>query len=205
MKSKKKLLEESRLYAIIDKKICGEKSALGLAAKIKNKGADIIQYRDKGSDKKGILKVAFALKKILYNKSLFIINDYLDIAKMSDCDGIHLGQQDSSIYIARRILGKDKIIGVSCHSLTQAVRAQSEGADYISIGPIFATPTKPEYPPIGLGLIKDIRKKIKIPFFAIGGINQDNINEIASYGIKRIAVCRALCQRNDNFDPIRKR
>jgi len=206
MKSKKKLLEKSRLYAIIDKKTCGLNSAVDLLNKIKNKGVEIVQYRDKDSGKETILKTAFALKKIIANTNcLFIMNDYLDIAKISDADGIHLGQDDISIDIARRILGRDKIIGVSCHSLTQAKKAQREGADYISIGPIFATPTKPKIPPVGLNLIKDIKDNIKVPFFAIGGINKNNIKEILSYGIKRVAVCRAVCQGNYGNDPIRIR
>lgn len=124
---------------------------------------------------------------------VFLVNNRLDISKIVDADGLHIGQSDLPLRVARRILGKDKIIGVSCHNLTHALKAQTEGADYISIGPIFSTPIKPHTKPINLNLIKAIEQKIKIPFFAIGGINHSNIKKVISYGAKRVAVCRAIC------------
>jgi thiamine-phosphate pyrophosphorylase len=160
-------------------------------------GANIIQFRDKESAKESIINDISLLSKLLKNKTIFIINDCIDIAKIFDCDGIHLGQDDSSIEVARRILGEDKIIGISCHNLRQALRAQNKGADYISVGPIFSTSTKPEYKSIGLGLIKKVSKKIRIPFFAIGGINEKNIKKVLSSGAKRVAVCKAACQAKD--------
>jgi thiamine-phosphate pyrophosphorylase len=166
-----------------------------LVNKIKYLGADIIQLRDKKSKKEDILKESFVLQRILSKAGcLFIVNDYLDIAKIADCDGLHIGQQDTSIGIARKLLGRDKIIGISCHSLTQALKAQENGADYIGLGPIFSTPTKPEYKPIGLDSIKECIKKIKIPVFVIGGINKDNLNEVLAYGAKRVVICRGVCQ-----------
>lgn len=200
MNLKKKLLKKSYLYVIIDKKTLGNRSIFNLATKIKNSRypIDIIQYRDKESEKDTIIKNASSLGKLfLDTKTIFIINDYLDIAKIVGSDGIHLGQYDISIEIARRILGKDKIIGVSCHNLREAQKAQSEGADYISIGPIFSTPTKPEYKAVGLDLIKKIKEKICIPVFAIGAINENNLTKVISQGIKRIAVCRAICKAKD--------
>lgn len=198
MKSKKKLLKKSRLYLIIDKKTCGQKSLLEAADKIKSLGADIIQLRDKISDKAAILKDAYSLRRLLAkSKTLFIINDYLDIARITDADGIHLGQEDCSIKIARKILGKDKIIGLSCHSLKQAIEAQKQGADYIGIGPIFKTPTKPATSPIGLKIIREIGRRLKIPFFAIGGIDKNNIKKVVAFGAKRIAVTRAADQARD--------
>lgn len=189
MNLKEKRLAKSRLYVIIDKS--------DLANKIKPKKLpDIIQFRDKNSDKARLLKNVYVLQKLLHKtKTLFIINDYLDIAKIVDSDGIHLGQLDISIEIARKILGQDKIIGISCHNLKQALDAQKRGADYISIGPIFKTATKPEIKrTVGLGLIKKVKKKIKIPFFAIGGIGKKNIERIISAGAKRIAIHSAICK-----------
>lgn len=196
MNLKKGLLKKSRLYIVLDKKVLksGER-IFHSANEIKNLNAGIIQYRDKGAKKEDALKNAYILRKLLsHTDTLFIINDYLDIAKLVDSDGIHLGQSDSSVYITRRILGKNKVIGVSCHNLSQAMKAQKNGADYVSIGPIFATSTKPEYKAIGLKLIKAIKEKIKIPFFAIGGINQDNISRVLSQGVKRVAICKAVCR-----------
>ncbi|MFH1441556.1 MAG: thiamine phosphate synthase [Candidatus Omnitrophota bacterium] len=196
MKLKRKLLSDSRLCLIIDKETAGNKSILRIASEIKASGIPcIIQFRDKISKKADILKEACNLKKLLLKSSIvFIINDYLDIAKITDCDGIHIGQEDINIVSARGILGKEKIIGVSCHSLKQAKQARDNGADYIGIGPVFGTPTKPEYKPIGLKMLSRVVKQIDIPVFAIGGINKDNIQQLTSAGADRIAVVRAVCQ-----------
>ena len=198
MNLKKKLLKESRLYVIVDKKVSGRRPIFNIVSKIKDFGADIIQLRDKESKKESILKEAYRLRKLLTNtQTLFIINDYIDIAKLVDSDGIHLGQNDLPLETARQLLGKDKIIGISCHNLNQAIEAQKNGADYISIGPVFSTPTKPEYKAVGLDLIRKVKKAVHIPFFVIGGINENNINEILSSGVKRAAICRAICRAKD--------
>ena len=196
MKSKKSLLKKSRLYLIIDKKICGVRSITDVARIIKDGGCDIIQLRDKDSAKELILKDTTSLRRLFSGTdTIFITNDHLDIAKIADADGIHLGQGDVSLRIARKILGENKIIGISCHSLKEALRAQKEGADYISIGPIFPTSLKPQYKAIGLNLLRECSKKIKIPFFAIGGINKNNIAKLQSQGIKRVAMCRGILRK----------
>jgi len=195
MKWKKELLKKSVLYAIIDKEITKNKSLDKVAKRIADSGVKIIQYRNKEAKRKILIKEAKSIKKILSKqKILFIVNDYLDVAKIVDSDGLHLGQNDLSLKLARKILGRDKIIGISCHNLRQAIKAEKEGADYISIGPIFPTPLKPEYKTIGTKIIKKIKNKIKIPFFVIGGVNLKNLNEVLSMGAKRVAVCRLICQ-----------
>lgn len=205
MNLKKKLLKESRLYVIVDKKVSGRRPIFNIVSEIKDLGADIIQLRDKESKKESILKEAYKLRKLLTNtQTLFIINDYIDIAKIVDSDGIHLGQNDLPLETARQLLGKDKIIGISCHNLNQAIEAQKNGADYISIGPVFSTPTKPEYKAVGLDLIRKVKKAVHIPFFVIGGINENNINDILSLGIKRAAICRAICRAKDMPFAIKK-
>lgn len=204
MNLKKKLLKESHLYVIVDKKVSMGLPILNIVSKIKDSGADIIQLRDKESKKESILKEAYKLRKLLTNtQTLFIINDYIDIAKLVDSDGIHLGQNDLPLETARQLLGKDKIIGISCHNLNQAIAAQKNGADYISIGPAFSTPTKPEYKAVGLDLIMKVKKAVHVPFFVIGGINENNINKILSSGIKRAAICRAICQAKDIVSSIK--
>lgn len=195
MKSKRKRLAESYLYVIIDKEASNRKYLTQALSETNNPGIDIVQLRDKKSPKEDILENAWKLRSVLARKKiLFIVNDHIDVAKISDSDGLHLGQSDISVKTARRILGKDKIIGVSCHTLKQAQRAQKLGADYISIGPIFPTPVKPDYKATGVDLIKKIKDKIKIPFYIIGGINKSTIGGILSYGVKRVAICRALNQ-----------
>lgn len=204
MKSKKKLLEKFYLYLIIDKKVCGYRPMVNIISKIKNEGRNIIQFRDKESKKEVILENAYRFRKLLLNTSnIFMINDYLDVARLIDSDGIHLGQDDLSIQLARKILGKDKLIGISCHNLSQAIKAQDNQVDYISIGPVFATDTKPQAKAIGLELLKEIKRKIKIPFFVIGGINEDNINRVLSCGAKRVAMCRAVCRAKNVIKTIR--
>lgn len=198
MKLRKLLLKKSRLYLIIDKKASRRRSIFDVVSKVMGLGVDIIQFRDRESKKDDVLRNAFLIRNLLFNsQKLFIINDFLDVAKIVDSDGLHLGQDDTPIEIARSVLGKDKIIGVSCHNLKQALNAQQRGADYIGIGPVFATPTKPEYEPIGLDLIKALKDRIKIPFFAIGDINLNNIGRILSAGAKRVAICRAILQAKD--------
>jgi thiamine-phosphate pyrophosphorylase len=198
MKSKKKLLGESSLYAVIDKKICGNRSPLEIAALIGRCGARIWQLRDKASCRRRLLKEALQLAKLAAaNNCLFIVNDHLDIAKLSDSDGLHLGQEDISLRTAREILGKNKIIGVSCHSLKQALLAQKQGADYIGFGPIFKTATKPLCRPIGLKSIKLLKRKIRIPIFTIGGIKARNLSRVKSAGARRVVVSSAICQSSD--------
>lgn len=193
MKSRKRLLRKSRLYLILDKQAAGKNPLSGIIRNFRKCGIDIVQFRDKTSGKEMILREARLLRKLLTDTGiLFIVNDHLDIARIVDSDGVHLGQEDTSIEVARRILGKDKIIGFSCHTLSQALDAQKRGADYIGIGPIFSTPTKPEYKPTGLGFIGKLKNKIKIPCFAIGDINKGNINKVLSSGANRVAVCRAI-------------
>lgn len=188
------MLKKCSLYVILDKEILGKRDLFDIANIIRD-SIQIIQLRDKVSTKKEILQDAFLLKKLLSRpRKLFIINDYLDIARIVDSEGLHLGQGDIPLKIARKFLGKDKIIGISCHNLKQALEAQSAGADYISIGPIFSTPTKPEYKPVGLNLFRRCKWRIKIPLFAIGGINTGNLKQVLSAGVERIAVCRAILQ-----------
>lgn len=200
MKLKKNLLRSSYLYVIADKNICWEKSLSEITCQAIKGNADIIQLRDKASPKGEVLKMSRILRKLLLKKNkLFIINDYVDIAKILDADGVHLGQNDIPIEIAREILGKDKIIGISCHSLKEAVEAEAAQADYIGIGPVFKTSTKPQIKPIGLGILMAVRNRIKIPAFAIGGINLHNINQVLSAGARRVSICSAICAKKNVF------
>lgn len=201
MSSKNQLLKKSHLYLIVDKKVAGPRAIFEIVKKARDLAVGVIQFRDKESAKGSILEDAYRIRELLSNsQTIFIINDYIDIARIVDSDGVHLGQNDTPPEIARQILGKDKIIGVSCHNLNQAVRAQNEKADYISLGPVFPTAIKPEYKTTGLNLIKKVKKMIGIPFFAIGGINKSNINLVLSSGAKRAAICRAVCQAK-NIEP----
>lgn len=196
MQPRKKRLAKSHLYAIVDKA-----ALAGALAGI----ADIIQLRDKQSKKSDILKNAFLIRRLLSGtKTLFIVNDSPVIARACDSDGVHLGQGDGTVARARKILGRDKLIGVSCHNLRQAIAAQKAGADYIAIGPIFSTPTKPKTKALGLAIINKLKERIKIPFFAIGGINLKNLQKVLSAGAERIAVIRAVSAASNPARAARK-
>lgn len=190
---KKKQLKKSHLYVIVDREILKKRDLVSLTELVIKGGVDIIQFRDKISETFEFLKEAEELRSITKNKRIpFIVNDRVDVAKAVDADGVHLGRKDLPIKLARRILGKDFIIGLSCHNLKDVLIAKKSGADYISIGPVFKTPLKPEFKPIDLGLFKELEEKIKIPVFAIGGINRKNLKKILKIGIKRAAICRGI-------------
>ncbi len=195
MNWKKKQLRNYRLHVVLNKPFFKDTLELISAArKICVAGGQIIQLRDKESDKRTILETAVILKKRLkLFKSFFIVNDHVDIALLSNADGVHLGQTDLPLCAARKILGRDKIIGVSCLNLQQALLAQEEGADYLGVGPVFVTDTKADCQPTGLGLLRRVSKKIKIPIFAIGGINEMNISEVLSVGPIGVAISSAIC------------
>ena len=189
MKLRKILLKKSLLCLILDRQ--------GFI-RLPFDGVGIIQLRDKVSDKRHVLSLAIKLARILSKtKTLFIVNDYIDLALICGADGVHLGQDDIPLKAARKILGKSKIIGISCHNLRQALKAQKEGADYIGIGPIYETATKPGVKSIGLNPLRQLKDKIKIPYFAIGNIHEDNIKEITAAGATRIAVCRGILKADN--------
>lgn len=198
---KKKQIEKFRLYVILDKDICGKRNILKISKVALNGGADIIQFRFGDTAKtKDILAQALELKEMVTGfGKIFMINNRLDLAQAVGACGIHLGQNDMPVDIARKILGPYKIIGLSCHSLSQVKGAARQDVDYISIGPIFKTPTKPEYHSVGTRLIQETANNIKIPFLAIGGINKRNIDKVKAAGAKMVAVCRAVCQAKDVY------
>lgn len=158
-------------------------------------GVRVVQLREKDKDR--ARKIGRRIRSMVKKKgALLIINDWVDVAKEIDADGVHLGQGDTPIREARVILGDDKIIGKSTHSLKEALEAQREGADYVGIGPIYPTSTK-DYKPIGVDVIKQLKGKLKIPFVAIGGINKDNIDEVVQAGATNVAMISALTEAAD--------
>jgi thiamine-phosphate pyrophosphorylase len=180
------------LYVIIDP---GKLNAVEFARGAMEGGARIIQLREK--DKGRALEIGKKLRVITREKGvLLIINDWADVAKTIDADGVHLGQEDMPIREARRLLSSDKIIGISTHNVNQALEAEMMGANYVGIGPIYATKTK-DYGPIGPKVIEELRGKLSIPFVAIGGINENNIDEVLEAGTRNIAMISALTEAED--------
>ncbi|MBI3591430.1 MAG: thiamine phosphate synthase [Candidatus Melainabacteria bacterium] len=161
-------------------------------------GIDIIQLREKEEKESKILELAKEIKKLTNNTHvLFIINDRVDIALAADADGVHLGQNDMPVSEARKITPEGFIIGLSTHSIEQGQNALHSGADYLGVGPVFPTPTKPDYAPTGLEYVSWASQNIKDTWFAIGGIDERNIDKVINAGAKKIAVVRAIMNASD--------
>ena len=160
---------------------------------IKKNSEEIIQHRFKGENDKDHLQEAIKIKKLCerYN-SLFIVNDRIDIALATNADGLHLGQDDVDLKTARKLLGCSKIIGISANNEKDISNAIENGCDYLGIGPVFKTSTKKEKQPLGLEKMKIITKDIKVPWFAIGGINKKNISNLKKNGFKKVAIISDL-------------
>ncbi len=164
-----------------------------LAKDVLEGGCSLLQLRNKTATTLQLLEEARKLRELtaLY-KAIFIVNDRVDIALAVNADGVHLGKEDLPIPIARKLLGK-RIIGFSSDNIEEALRAQREGADYISIGPIFPTQSKPDAGPlVGLETLRELRSKLSIPLVAIGGINKYNLIEVVKSGADAVAVISAV-------------
>ena len=187
----KKFNFENKLYVITESAISrGRGNEFAVKEAVKG-GAEIIQLREKQWDKNKIREEAIKLLRICRkNNVIFIVNDYVDIALEIGADGVHLGQSDMPVSEARKICGNKLIIGLSTHNIEQAVKADKEDVDYITIGPIFRTRAK-DYT-VGTGIIKEIANKINKPLIAIGGINKNNIDDVLSQGAKSVAVISAV-------------
>jgi thiamine-phosphate pyrophosphorylase len=195
---RKNLTSKLGLYVITDKKIAARTNEEIVIEALKG-GVDTIQLRDKVCSNKELLREAEKIRDIIpKNKALFIVNDNVDVALASDADGVHIGKDDLPIKETKQILGEDKIIGVSCDNVKEAERAEKEGADYISLGPIFPTTTKKGIPsPLGVKVIKEVKKKVSIPLVAIGGINERNMKEVLQAGADSIAMISAILKYGD--------
>ena len=186
------------LYVIVDTQALGNRDAIEAAAQAIRGGAKIIQLRDKHSEKSKLLDIAQKLKDLCQKSEiLFIINDHLDIALAADADGLHIGQEDLPLSLARRELPVDKIIGCSVTNLKQSLKAEQEGADYIAVGAIFPTPTRRDYEVVGIEHLRQIKQRISIPVVAIGGISRDNITEVMAAGADAAAVISAILNQDD--------
>jgi len=169
-------------------------------------GADVIQLRGKDYTGRQLLSEAFKLKAIIKDKGVpLIINDRVDVAIASDSDGVHLGQDDLPYKYARKMLGDERIIGITVHNLKEALEAQEDGADYIGVSSIFPTATKPDAIPLeGLEILTEIKKNVSIPVVAIGGIKEDNARLVGRAGADCIAIISAVVSAPDVKEAARK-
>jgi thiamine-phosphate pyrophosphorylase len=194
-------LHECRLYGIIDLGYVEEYDLIHIAEQMVEGGVDLIQLRGKGKSLDELTGYAARLHEITARSSTpLIVNDHAEIAKEVPVEGVHVGQDDDAAEVARRKAGRHIIVGKSTHTLEQALAAQREGADYIGFGPIFATPTKPDYPPIGLADIRHVYAEVSVPIFCIGGINLDNLQSVIDAGAKRVVMVSALLKAHSIVD-----
>ena len=191
-------LTDCRLYGILDLNYVAEHDAERVVAAMIEGGVDVIQLRAKKIPVTRIIDLATQLHKITSAARVpLIANDYAEVARRVPVEGVHVGQDDDLVAIARGKANRKIIAGKSTHSLEQANAAEREGADYIGFGPIFATPTKPDYKPIGMKDIKQVHAEVTVPIFCIGGIKIDNLAEVVAAGAKRVAIVSGLLKAPD--------
>jgi thiamine-phosphate pyrophosphorylase len=195
------LLHDCRLYGIIDLGYVKPCDAAQIAREMIEGGVDMIQLRGKNSSIGELSELSAELHELTATSSTpLIVNDHAEIAKRVPVEGVHVGQEDDSVLLARQKAARAILIGKSTHSLEQARAAQSEGADYIGFGPIFPTPTKPDYTPIGLEHIRHVHAELNLPIFCIGGINIDNLQSVIDAGAKRVVMVSALLKAHSIVD-----
>ncbi len=191
-------LARARLYAILDLGYVAPERAESVASDLIRGGADLIQLRGKKETVEALTELAEKLHRLTSSAGVpLIINDHPEIARDVALEGLHLGQDDLAIAAAREIVGRDCWIGKSTHSLAQATAAIAEGPDYIGFGPLFATPTKPDYAPIGTEEIRRVHELVQLPIFCIGGIKLQNLPAVLAAGAKRVVIVSGLLQSDD--------
>ena len=200
-----KLSRLSGLYLVLDTQALKGRDAVEVAARAIRGGAKVIQLRDKQLMRGEVLEIARRLKEICAEKGvLFIVNDYLDIALAAGADGLHLGQEDLPLAEARRLLPIDSLVGCSITSLSQAVRAQAGGADYVAVGSIYPTLSKEKFKLVGLETLRRVRSRVSLPLIAIGGIDHTNVKEVMKAGATGVAVISAVLGEDDVEEATRR-
>ena len=188
-----------RLCVITDAAMIGDRSMEQVVVGAIDGGATLIQYRDKSANMRRKYDAASALRGVVNGKGVpFIVNDDVDLALGVGADGVHLGQDDLPVAVARRILADDAVVGVSVGSSAEALEAESAGADYVSIGPLYATGTKPDAGPVvNREVVNKIVRTVNIPVVAIGGIDASNVAEVVRLGMSGVAVVSAVMTADD--------
>jgi thiamine-phosphate pyrophosphorylase len=187
MPTRSERLARARVYLV-----CDERPDGFLEAALSG-GVDILQLRVKGAEDTRLIAAARRYGEICaaYG-ALFILNDRPDLVAAAGADGVHVGQDDMTVADARALVGHDRLVGLSTHTPEQIDAAAELDVDYIGVGPVHATPTKPGRPAVGLGLVRYAAARARVPFFAIGGVNEQNVRAVAEAGAGRVAVVRAL-------------
>jgi len=194
------------LYLVTDRGLAGGKSTLEIVRAAVMGGVTCVQLREKKGSTRELVAEALAVRDLLRSHHIpLIINDRLDVALAVQADGLHLGQTDMPLEFARRIVGKSMIIGISAESVNDAVEAEKGGADYISVSPVFSTPTKTDTAlPLGLEGLKKIRGRDSPPLVAIGGLNRKNVEAVIRNGADGVAVVSSIVCAQDPMQEARE-
>jgi thiamine-phosphate pyrophosphorylase len=185
------------LYVVVSSELCPRGSGPVIAAALEA-GAGVIQVREKKMTDRELIAYGKLVREWTARSGVFfIMNDRPDLALLTGADGVHIGQDELSVREARRIVGPSKLVGVSTHTLDQARQAVLDGADYIGVGPVFASRTKAFTELAGLEFVRQVADEITLPAYAIGGISIDNIDEVLAAGARRVAVSGAICGADD--------
>jgi thiamine-phosphate pyrophosphorylase len=186
------------LYGFVDAAYIGELNPRDVTRELIAGGADIIQVRAKEKSHAELVELGLKVVSAAFqHKVPVIINDDIEAAFEAGADGVHLGQEDWAMIPPQERanrLSNMRLVGLSTHSLEQALQAEQEAVDYIGVGPVFRTATKPGREPVGIELVREVAGRVKTPFFAIGGITLENIGEVLEAGATRIAVVSAILQ-----------
>ncbi len=190
-------LERVRLYVLVTSSLAAG-PILDVARATLDGGAQLIQLREKTLPKRQFLELAQSLRALTDEYSVpLIVNDQIDIAELAGADGVHQGQEDLTPNQVRQILGPRGLVGISTHSVEQARQAESDGADYIGVGPIFETPTKEHRRAVGLDYIRAASQAARLPGFAIGQVNRETLEAVIAAGARRVAVCTGIIAARD--------
>ena len=187
------------LYVILDPSVCPDRPLLDVLKASATAGATIFQYRNKTASMKASYTEALSLRKAAHELGvLFIVNDRCDLALAVNADGVHLGQEDLPLHLARKIMGSAKLIGISTHKPEQVMSATAGGPNYLGFGPIFLPGSKADHDPVvGIEGLKSIRRLTTLPVFAIGGITADRADEVVRAGADGVAVISAILKAPD--------
>lgn len=193
------------LYVVLDRAAARGRSLDDLLEALIDGGCRMVQLREKEWPSGRLLPVAERLLARARRAGItFIVNDRVDLAVAIGADGVHLGQDDLPAPVARPLLRPGMILGVSTHSVAQAHAARDDGADYIAIGSVFATATKPDFELVGPGLVRKLRPDIRVPMVGIGGITHDNVGDVIRAGADGVAVISAICAAPDPTAAVRR-
>ncbi|MCX6969852.1 MAG: thiamine phosphate synthase [Verrucomicrobia bacterium] len=193
-----KNLSDRHLYGILDLGYVAAGGATSMTRRMLEGGVDILQLRAKKFLPGEIRALAGEILPICREFEVpLILNDHPDLVPLTGADGVHVGQDDLPVPQVRKIVGPDAIIGLSTHSLDQAVSATQAGPDYIGFGPLFSTPTKPDYAPIGVDEIRRVHEQVALPVFCIGGIKLENLPAVLAAGAMRVVIVSGILQAAD--------